>query len=177
MQRPLFTGTPGIQPVRMWGGLRDLLNLRKATMLNTLTHPETCNALNRWITNRSLYAMPRKAAAAPDRWQPPEFISARLSRDEKTQFRDWLLTVTHDVEELLLEYLAGSTKVTFSYDDKNDTYICTFVPKGDDHINAGKCLSSRAPDAFTAFMVNVFKDDQLFGRSVWEHLSGEDDIS
>lgn len=177
MQQPLFTLTPGIKPLSAWGGLRDLLSLYRFTLHIWMDSLTTCRLLNRWTETRMLFAMPRKNHTPNNAWSPPEFISARLSRDEKNQFREWLPTVTMDVEAIMLEYLSASTKVTFSWDEKNDTYICTFVPKGDDHINAGKCLSSRGPDAWTAFLVNVFKDDQLFGRSVWDHLSGDDDIS
>jgi len=87
----------------------------------------------------------------------PEMISSKLTDEELLGFDQWLTKKGKDFDAMIFDTLMDDHKIGISWDAYNDCFIASFTAKGDDHLNAGKCLMSRSNDWREAIAMNMFK--------------------
>lgn len=100
------------------------------------------------------------------------FVRLSLSAEEKEGAKSYSQKAAADIDVALTEVLASGYKVSFSYNETNDTVTCTFTGKPEESVNEFKMLTSFASSWWIALCVNLYKHWELFNGSVWEH---EDD--
>jgi len=131
---------------------------------------------NSYVNTREIFVMPRKHAQPKSVLSEFSFVRCRLSRDEKAAFKKWSDATKLDFHETLDHYLMAGVKISWSFDESNDSFICSFTQKGEISVNANRCMTSRGPDPFVALAVNVYKDRVIYEGGVWEDIDGDEDF-
>lgn len=95
------------------------------------------------------------------------FVDWRLDAEEKKAFNAY-----YDKQgtELLSEantLLQSNYKMTISYDENNNSFLCTLVPKDEKDPNKGWALTSRAADPFKAIAISLWKHFHLCDDGEW----------
>jgi len=105
-----------------------------------------------------------------------QFIRVSLTSEDKKAFTIWRKTAEKDVDNLLNVVLADNHKVSFSFSEHNDSYICSITGKAEDCVNAEKCMTSHGKDWGTALYVALFKYHVIFKGEVWEDTEDVEDF-
>lgn len=132
------------------------------------------SALNFVYLKFEEYFMPFNKPA-PQKSKKPDYgidlINFNLSDDELTAFDQWLEKNIDQFHRTIVDVLVSEIKIGMSIDGINSCFICSFTPKNEHDINAGKCLCSRSDEWEEAFFMNVYKcklfDEANDGK--WEH--------
>lgn len=104
------------------------------------------------------------------------FIQRRLSRDEKDDFLQRLSNNEFNYEHLDA-FVRQGYKVSFKFNEKQDSFNCTVIASNADSVNAGLMLSSFAEDVFTALSLCTYKHTVLAENGDWSTLEdGEVDF-
>jgi len=74
------------------------------------------------------------------------------------------------------EALQANHKISFSYSEQNDSYICSVTGKPDECDNAKKCFTSHAKSYTQALWVAMFKYHVIWNKGVWEDVEPEEDF-
>lgn len=101
------------------------------------------------------------------------FVRCDLTTADKDKFKTWLKTKDLDTTGMMNDMLQTNHKISFSYSEHNDSYICSVTGKPDDCDNAGKCYTSHAKDVTTALNLAIYKFHVIFKAEAWEDI-GED---
>lgn len=97
-----------------------------------------------------------------------EFVRCELTTEDKKNFAKWTTDKGFSVDTLVTEVLQSNHKISFSFSEHNDSFICSVTGKPDDCDNAGKCYTSHAKDYITALYVALFKFHVIWDRGPWE---------
>jgi hypothetical protein len=105
-----------------------------------------------------------------------QFVRVSLTTEDKKAFAVWRKSAEKDVNELLNVILSDNHKVSFSFSEHNDSYICSITGKQDDCNNANKCFTSHGKDWGTALYVALYKYHVIFKGEAWEDLDDEEEF-
>ena len=140
-------------------------------------HHEMSCALNfalDWYTEKILMTRGKSNKKIPQ--FSTTFIRCELSSEDKKQFVAWQSTKNLDIDTLVIEMLQANHKISFSYSEHNDSFICSVTGKTEDCDNSGKCYTSHAKDYVTALRLAVYKFHVIFKGQAWEDLGEESDF-
>lgn len=102
-----------------------------------------------------------------------DFISYKLTSEEKTHFEGWQDEFGDDVLELLATIVQDDHKVTLSYSGHNDTFIASLICNKVNSDNIHCCMSSYSNNAVQALEVLCYKATVIFAEVGWKAGSQE----
>lgn len=105
-----------------------------------------------------------------------QFVRVSLTSEDKKAYATWRKSAEKDVNELMNLILTTGHKISFSFSDHNDSYICSITGKPEDCDNANKCFTSHGKDWPTALYVALYKYHVIFKGEPWEDLDEEEDF-
>jgi hypothetical protein len=105
-----------------------------------------------------------------------EFIAYSLTAKDKEDFRKFQAKPPMAMDNMLAQCMQDGHKVTFSFSDANDSFVCSVTGKPDMGLNAGRCYTSHAKDYTTALWVAMFKYYVIWENAVWESLASDEDF-
>jgi len=105
-----------------------------------------------------------------------EFVRVELTAQDKKDFARWMEKPLVPMDDLITEVLQANHKISWSFSDHTDSFICSVTGKPEDCDNAGKCYTSHAKDYVTALWVALYKYHVIFKKGVWEHVGEEADF-
>ena len=107
-------------------------------------------------------------------WQV-EFVRFELSSDDKKQLTAWVNKNKDHFDDLLTEIVQGGNKVNFSFNEQNDSFICSVTGKEDSGVNAKRCYTSHGKSWLMAAWVALYKFHVIWKGALWESVEdGED---
>ena len=119
--------------------------------------------------------MARKKQAASS-WQQTTFVRCELTAEDKIAYKNWVSVKGYSPDDYVTQALQDNYKISFSYSEQNDSFICSITRKAEDCLNASRCMTSHAKDFITALNVTLFKHTVLFKSGVWEELDTGSDF-
>jgi len=139
-------------------------------------HGKSC-ALNHAIEfiNQEIL-MPRSKKSKPQTNFSTTFVRCELTAEQKKQIAPWSKSKDVVLDDLVTEVLQSNHKISFSFSEHNDSFICSVTGKPEDCDNASKCYTSHAKDYTTALWVAMYKFHVVFDRGVWESVADEEDF-
>lgn len=96
---------------------------------------------------------------------PAKFINRELTKDETAACKAKPFS-PQDYVDALDRILEDEYKVTTSYDDYHNCFVCALVPIGGEHTHSGYILSGRGSSALKAFKQTLYIHYELFD-AVW----------
>lgn len=87
------------------------------------------------------------------------FINIRVDDAMATDFEAWWQTNRQEAWRAIDDLMGEGMKISFSYDNENECYICSFTGKGWDTSNSRWCMTTRA---------GTF--DEVVALAVWKHV-------
>jgi len=105
-----------------------------------------------------------------------EFVTYTLSSDDKKAFPVWQKKNLEHLDDLIVGLLQTNHKISFSFSEGNDSFICSVTGKPEDCNNASKCYTSHAKDYSTALWVALYKHYIIWDNGVWESLADSEDF-
>lgn len=104
------------------------------------------------------------------------FVRYTLTAADKKAFAAFCNKPPMDIDSLVNEVLQANHKISFSYSEHNDSYICSVTGKPEECDNAGKCFTSHAKTYTQALWVAMFKYHEIWAKGVWEDVEPEEDF-
>lgn len=104
------------------------------------------------------------------------FVTVNLTSDQKKRIAPWRAKNQPQIDDLIVEVLQSGHKLTFSYSEHNDSFICSLTGSREECINKGLCMTSHAKDYSTALWVALYKYHETFQRGAWENIADEEDF-
>lgn len=105
-----------------------------------------------------------------------EFVSCTLTTEDKKAFPTWQAKNAEHLDDFVIGLLQTNHKVSFSFSEGNDSFICSVTGKPEDCNNASKCFTSHAKDYTTALWVALYKHYVIWQNGVWESTADENDF-
>lgn len=99
------------------------------------------------------------------------FVNIRLDDGQKKKYRSWVTTEHEHIAEYLGSMAQEQNRISLSYDENNDTYICSITCNNPTSPNFGCCLSSRHSDIWEAACIAVYKHVIMLGPTPWEEFA------
>lgn len=105
-----------------------------------------------------------------------EFVRFELSSDDKKKLTKWVESEKENLDLLFDEVVQSGHKISFSYNDQNDSNICSVTGKPEDCINASRCYTSHGKNYMMALWVALYKFHVVWKRGVWESVDSAEDF-
>ena len=143
----------------------------KGAKLNVRNRDSYLDLINSWpemyveMGEKYLMAKVKPATTNNGKVEFKGFVNYVLDEDDKSRFKTWDID-DHDLWLLLSGDIQAGYKLTTSYNPQNDTYNATYMCNDTTSPNVGYCLSSFAPDWYTAVKSLVFKHNEILG-CIW----------
>lgn len=107
-----------------------------------------------------------------------EFVRGEMTADQKADAKTWIDKNSDDAVVLVSDMLASDYKYSLSYDDYNDTFICSITGKVGNAYNEGKILTGRGKSWWLALMSCLYKHQVIHKGKAWKSEAvNEDDFS
>lgn len=120
--------------------------------------------------------MARKKSKGNSNFTPIEFIRFELNAEDKKHLVAWVSKERENYDTLLTDVVQTGHKLSMSYNDQNDSFICAVTGKPEDCDNASKCYTSHGKSWEMAQWVALYKFHVIWKRGVWESLDEESDF-
>ena len=122
------------------------------------------------------YYMARNKNSKKQAFGAVEFIRFELTADDKKALTKWVEREKDNFDMLVDEVVMSGHKMTLSFNEQNDSHICSVTGKPDDCINASRCYTSHGKTYLMAMWVALYKFHVIWKRGVWESLAEESDF-
>lgn len=120
--------------------------------------------------------MARGKKSPSKNFTPVEFVRCELSSDDRKQVPEFVKRHKNNPDDLVTEVLQNDIKISFSYSEHNDSFICSFTGRAEAAINANSCFTSHGKTYTTALWVGLYKHFELFKAGVWESPTDDEDF-
>jgi len=139
-------------------------------------HAKSCslNFVLDWYEERLFMARGRSKKNTPQ--FSTEFVRCELTSEDKKHFADWVKKPPIPFDDLVNEVLDSNYKISLSYSEHNNSFICSVTGKPEDCDNSGKCYTSHAKDYITSMWVALYKFHVIWQKGVWESSGSEADF-
>lgn len=107
---------------------------------------------------------------------PIEFVRFELTADEKKKLTKWVETSKDDFDTLLTDVVQSGHKINFSFNEGNDSFICSVTGKPEGCDNANRCYTSHGKNWQIAAWVALYKFHVVWKRGVWETMDTSEDF-
>lgn len=104
------------------------------------------------------------------------FVRTQLTGEDKKAAKAWFEKHSDELDKKMHDVLASGHKVSFSYNETNQSVTCTFTGKPEESVNEYRMLTSFASSWWQALALGLWKTEVLFSSGVWEDLADEDDF-
>jgi len=101
------------------------------------------------------------------------FASLRLDDTQRAHFEGWLKENEQGFEEIVASLILTGHKSSFSWDENSDCFIASLTCFDSKSPNNHTVMTSRAPEWFTALMMNCYKALVLCSDRPWPKTSKE----
>lgn len=105
-----------------------------------------------------------------------QFVRVSLTSEDKKAIPEYRKKAEKDVNDLINQVLGEGHKISFSFSEHNDSYICSVTGKPEDCVNSNKCYTSHGKDWGTALYVALYKYFVVFKGEPWEDLDDAEDF-
>lgn len=105
-----------------------------------------------------------------------QFVRVSMTTEDKKGFAAWRPKAEKEINDHINTVLGDGHKISFSFSEHNDSYICSVTGKPDDCVNANKCYTSHGKDWGTALYVAMYKYFVIFKGEPWEDIDDEADF-
>lgn len=140
-------------------------------------HHHQSHLLNRQLAYVTRNFMPKpRGKNGNNSFTPTSFVHCVLSVEEKKEFTTWGKKEADNLDTLVIEVLQANHKISFSFNDNSDSFICSITGKPEECINASRCFTSHAKDYTTSLWVALFKFHAIWRKGVWEDMSEDADF-
>jgi hypothetical protein len=109
---------------------------------------------------------------ANGRFNDVTFINWTLTTEQKAAVKAWTPTV-EEIDDLLTETVEEGCKVTFGYDERGSSFLCSIVPQPSHKLNHGFILVGRGSTALKSFKQALYIHRQVFNGN-WSTYSKAD---
>lgn len=93
-----------------------------------------------------------------------KFAPVRLQAEDKKSFEAWLSANEKDFDTFFTNTVVDGWKTSFTWDSENDCFIASCTMRDEDDKNYDVCVTSRAGNAFQAFMMTYYKIYEMFAE-------------
>ena len=107
---------------------------------------------------------------------PTAFIRCELTAEDRKAVPDFIKKSQSDLDDLIIEVLQANHKISFSFNENTDSFICSVTGKPEGCDNASKCYTSHAKDYSMALWVALYKYHVIWKRGVWEEVDEGSDF-
>lgn len=120
--------------------------------------------------------MARKKQQQQNGWTKTTFIRCELSSENKKELVKWSEKQRENIDDLVTEVVQTGHKISFSFNDNSDSFICSVTGKPEDCDNANKCYTSHGKTYVMALWVALFKFHVIWQREPWEDAGETEDF-
>lgn len=120
--------------------------------------------------------MPRGSKSKPQTNWSTTFVRCELTSDQKRDVPTWVKKNDKSLDDLVISLLQANYKLSYSFNDQTDSFICSITGKPEGCDNASKVLTAHAKDYGTALWVVLYKHYVLFKGEIWEELTDAEDF-
>jgi len=104
------------------------------------------------------------------------FVRITLASADKEAAKLYSEKSAKDVDAQITDVLQSGHKISFSYNETNDSVTCTFTGKPEESVNEYRMLTSFGSSWWVALCVNLYKHNDFFNDGVWEDMENDDDF-
>lgn len=90
-------------------------------------------------------------------WSDITFVSWQLDNQQKADFEKWEKAARDEVELYLRQFVDTGHKISMSFDEGHDCYICSVTCRDTGSANENHCVTSRAECVITATLIAAYK--------------------
>jgi hypothetical protein len=139
-------------------------------------HAQSCE-LNRCLYHFLEYPlMARKKKSNQSTFTPIEFIRFELTADDKKDLLKWCDKERENFDLLCTEVVQTGHKMSMSFNDQNDSFICSVTGKPEECDNASRCYTSHGKSWAVAQWVALYKFHVIWKKGVWESVDDASDF-
>lgn len=102
------------------------------------------------------------------------FVRCEMNAEDKRHAKEWIEKNNPNVGALVHDLVASEYKLSVTFSSDHDTFTASATGK-EGALNEYKTLTARHKDWSLAVMTLLYKHLQMFGGTVWESVSDEDD--
>lgn len=103
------------------------------------------------------------------------FIQHSLRKEEKQAFDQWVVSA-EEIAGMVDRLLDSGYRITLAYDSYHKAFQCSLICQSANDVNAGWCLTARAPDGMSAMYLALFKHFVLLGGDWSEFHHRQDEL-
>lgn len=120
--------------------------------------------------------MARKSSKNHKEFQAATFVRYELTAEDRKAVPEFAKKNAGSIDDLITEVLQSNHKISFSFSDQTDSFICSVTGKPEGCDNASRCYTSHAKDYTMALWVALYKFHIVWQRGVWEELDAAEDF-
>lgn len=104
------------------------------------------------------------------------FVRFELSAEDRKALPKFIKENEKEFDNLVNMILGANHKISLSFSEHNDSYICSVTGKPEDCDNANKCYTSHGKTFLMAYWVALYKYHVVWKGEVWEDLDDAEDF-
>lgn len=105
-----------------------------------------------------------------------KFIRYTLTAEDRKALPEYKKKNVSNFDAFMSEILGANHKVSFSFNETNDQYICSVTGKPEDCVNADLCYTSFAGNPLDAFFVACYKYFVVWEGTAWQDVDESSDF-